>query len=210
MFDVTSLLSGAGTLIALLIIGGIIFAESGLLVGFFLPGDTLLLSAGILAAQGKLPLIVTIIVIAVAAIAGDNLGYHIGKRLGPQLFSKKDGILFRHEYVERAERFYERFGAQSMLLAHYVPVVRSFAPLVAGVAHMERRKFVLYDALGDISWAVVVTLVGYWFGSKIPNIDHYILLFVGAAIAATCGPMLWHLLVNKRFWQALIKKFKRN
>jgi len=206
MLDPNSLLSGVGVLAALLIIGGIVFAESGLMVGFFLPGDTLLLSAGILAAQGKLPLALTILVIAAAAIAGDNLGYHIGKKLGPRLFRKKDGILFRQEYVERAEKFYERFGAQSMLFAHFVPVVRSFAPLVAGVAHMDRRKFVVYDAIGDIVWAAGVTLIGYWFGSKIPNIDHYILLFISLAIAATCGPMLWHLLVNKRFWQAVGKK----
>jgi membrane-associated protein len=207
MLDVNSLLTGAGVVFGLMIIGGIVFAESGLMVGFFLPGDTLLLSAGILAAQHKLPLGLTILVIAVAAIAGDNLGYHIGRKLGPRLFRKKDGILFRQEYVERAEKFYERFGAQSMLFAHFVPVVRSFAPLVAGVAHMDHRKFFIYDAIGDTAWAVSVTLVGYWFGSKIPNIDHYILLFIAAAVALTCGPMLWHLLVNKRFWLALRRKF---
>jgi len=206
MLDPNSLLGGASVLAGLLIIGAIVFAESGLLVGFFLPGDTLLLSAGILAAQDKLPLALTITIIAVAAIAGDNLGYHIGKKLGPRLFRKKDGILFRQEYVERAEKFYERFGAQSMLFAHFIPVVRSFAPLVAGVAHMDRRKFVIYDAIGDIVWAVSVTLIGYWFGSKIPNIDHYILLFIALATAATCGPMLWHLLVNKRFWITVGKK----
>lgn len=198
-----SLLDGAGAVLGLVIIGGIVFAESGLLIGFFLPGDTLLISAGILAAQGKLPIVATILVIIVAAIAGDNLGYHIGKRLGPRLFKKKDGIIFRQEYVQRAEKFYERFGAQSMLFAHFVPVVRSFAPLVAGVAHMDRRKFIIYDAIGDIAWAVIVTLVGYWFGSKIPNIDHYIMLFLAGAIVITCGPMLWHLLVNKRFWAAV-------
>ena len=108
MIDPNDLLSGAGALVALLIIGGIVFAESGLLVGFFLPGDTLLLTAGVFAAQGKLPLALTIAVIAVAAIAGDNLGYHIGKKLGPRLFRKKDGILFRQEYVDRAKQFDEK------------------------------------------------------------------------------------------------------
>ena len=209
MFNVSDLLSGTGVMLGLLIIGGIVFSESGLMVGFFLPGDTLLLSAGILAAQGKLPLALTILIIAVAAVAGDNLGYHIGQRLGPRLFRKKDGVLFRQEYVERAEKFYERFGAQSMLFAHFVPVVRSFAPLVAGVAHMNRRKFILFDAIGDTAWAISVTLIGYWFGSKIPNIDHYILLFVGAAVAFTCGPMLWHLLVNRRFWAAIASKSRK-
>jgi len=209
MLNPNDLLSGASVTIGLLILAAIIFAESGLFIGFFLPGDTLLLSAGILAAQGKLPLILTIAVIAVAAIIGDNTGYHLGQKLGPRLFRKKDGILFRHEYVERAEKFYERFGAQSMLFAHYVPVVRSFAPLIAGVAKMDRRKFVMYDIIGVVSWSAIVTLVGYWFGSKIPNIDHYILLFIGGAIVITCGPMLWHLFVNKRFWAAVGKKIKQ-
>ena len=208
MIDPNDLLSGAGALVALLIIGGIVFAESGLLVGFFLPGDTLLLTAGVFAAQGKLPLALTIVVIAVAAIAGDNLGYHIGKKLGPRLFRKKDGILFRQEYVDRAKQFFDRFGIKTMLFAHYVPVVRSFAPLVAGVAHMDRRKFFIYDAIGDISWAIIVTLIGFWFGSRIPKetLDHYIVLAIVGAMAITIGPMLWHLLVNKRFWAAVRKK----
>jgi membrane-associated protein len=123
------------------------------MVGFFLPGDTLLLSAGILAAQGKLSLSLTMAVIAFAAILGDNTGYSLGRAMGPRLFRKKDGILFRHEYVARAEKFYEKYGSKTMLLSHFIPVVRSFAPLVAGV--------------GDIVWAVATTLVGYWFGSRI-------------------------------------------
>jgi membrane-associated protein len=205
MIDPQSLLAGTGVFLTLAIIAGIIFAESGLLIGFFLPGDTLLLTAGILAAQGTLPLIPTIVIIAVAAISGDNLGYHIGKKLGPRLFRKKDGILFRHEYVERSQAFFERFGIKTMLFAHYVPVVRSFAPLVAGVGHMDRRKFVIFDAIGNISWAVIVTLIGYWFGSKLPKdtLDHYIVLAIGGVMLLTVGPMLWHLLVNKRFWKAV-------
>ena len=209
MFDPSSLLDGVGVTLALLIIGGIIFAESGMLVGFFLPGDTLLLTAGIFAAQGKLPLSLTIAVIAGAAICGDNLGYHIGKHVGPRLFRRRDGILFRQEYVERAERFFNRFGSKTMLLSHFVPVVRTFAPIIAGVGKMDRKMFFVYDAIGDIAWAVILTLVGFWFGSKIPNIDHYFLLFIGLALCVTFGPMLWHLLVNKRFWQAIRRKLGR-
>lgn len=206
VLDPNSLLGGASELIALLIIGGIVFAESGLLIGFFLPGDTLLLSAGILAAQGKLPLVLTIVIIAVAAIAGDNLGYHIGKKLGPRLFTKKDGILFRQEYVTRSQAFFTKYGTKTMLFAHFVPVVRSFAPLVAGVGHMDHKKFTLYDAIGDIAWAVIVTLLGYWFGSRIPNIDQYIVLALGGVVLLTFGPVLYHLLVNRRFWIFVGKK----
>lgn len=179
----------------LLLITLLIFAESGMLLGFFLPGDTLLLSAGIFAAQGKLPggLALFIPLVALAAIAGDNVGYTIGQHAGPRLFRKKDGLLFRHEYVERAEKFYERFGSKAMLMAHFIPVIRTFAPITAGVGKMPRARFALFDAIGDCAWATIVTLIGYWFGSKIPNIDHYILLAVGLAIAFSFSPMIYHL-----------------
>lgn len=178
-----------------MLIAAIIFGESGMFVGFFFPGDTLLLSAGIFAAQGKLPLGLTIGVIALAAIAGDNLGYHIGRRYGRGLFHKRDGLVFRQEYVQRSEHFYKRFGSRTMLLAHFVPIVRTFAPAVAGIAHMPYRKFFVYDAIGDIAWAVIITMIGFWFGTKIPNIDNYILLAVGGAMLITLGPTVYHLVL---------------
>jgi membrane-associated protein len=173
-------------------------------VGFFFPGDTLLLSAGVFAAQGKLSLASVIVVVAIAAILGDNIGYHIGKRYGRRLFRKPDGVIFRQEYVQRAEKFYERFGSRTMLIAHFVPVVRTFVPPVAGVARMDYPKFVLFDAIGDIAWAIIVTMIGYWFGTKIPNIDHYILLAVGAVMLITLGPTFYHL--GKAIYQSRIKK----
>jgi membrane-associated protein len=145
-------------------------------------------------------------VIAVAAIAGDNVGYHIGKRYGRKLFRKPDGLVFRQEYVQRAELFYERFGAKTMLIAHFVPIVRTFAPPVAGIAHMPYKKFVLFDAIGDTAWAIIVTLIGYWFGTKIPNIDHYILAAVGAVMLITLGPTLYH--VGKAILESRRKKAK--
>ena len=189
MLNVSDIIQSGG----LLLIAAIIFAESGMFVGFFFPGDTLLLTAGIFAAQGKMSLPLVIIVVAVAAIAGDNTGYHIGKRYGRRLFRKPDGLIFRQEYVQRAERFYERFGSRTMLIAHFVPVVRTFVPPVAGVARMDYPKFVLFDAIGDIAWALIVTSVGYWFGTKIPNIDHYIILAVVAVVVITLGPTVYHL-----------------
>ncbi|HEX5743827.1 MAG TPA: DedA family protein [Candidatus Saccharimonadales bacterium] len=190
MLSVTEIIQGGG----LLLIAIIVFGESGMFLGFFFPGDTLLLTAGVFAAQGKLSLAAVIIVVALAAIAGDNTGYHIGRRYGRRLFSKPDSIVFRQEYVHKAEHFFERFGTKTMLFAHFVPIVRTFAPPVAGVANMDRKKFILFDAIGDIFWAVSVTLIGYWFGSKIPNIDHYILLAVAAAMLITLGPSIYHLL----------------
>ncbi len=190
MFDVAQLIEAGG----LLLIALIVFAESGMFVGFFFPGDTLLLTAGIFAAQGKLSIVTVIIVIALAAILGDNIGYHIGKRYGRRLFRKPDGLVFRQAYVQRAEKFYERFGSRTMLIAHFVPVVRTFAPPVAGVAHMNYRQFVIYDAIGDIVWATCVTLIGYWFGTKIPDIDHYILLAVVSVMVLTLGPTIYHVI----------------
>ena len=190
MLNVSDIIQSGG----LLLIAAIIFAESGMFVGFFFPGDTLLLTAGIFAAQGKMSLPLIIIVVALAAIAGDNTGYHIGKRYGRRLFRKPVGLIFRQEYVRRAERFYERFGSRTMLIAHFVPVVRTFVPPVAGVARMDYPKFALFDAIGDIAWAFIVTSVGYWFGTKIPNIDHYIILAVVAVVVITLGPTVYHVI----------------
>jgi membrane-associated protein len=199
MLDVSQIIQAGG----LLLIALIIFGESGMFIGFFFPGDTLLLTAGIFAAQDKLPLALTITVIAAAAIAGDNTGYHIGKRYGRRLFRKPDGLVFRQEYIRRAEQFYERFGSRTMLVAHFVPVVRTFVPPVAGVAHMDYKRFVIFDAVGDIAWATIVTLIGYWFGTKIPNIDHYIILAVVAVVLLTLGPTIYHVI------RAIIEKKTR-
>jgi membrane-associated protein len=194
MFNVSDLIQSGG----LLLIAAIVFAESGMFIGFFFPGDTLLLSAGVFAAQGKLSLTAVIVMVAVAAIAGDNTGYHLGRRYGRRLFRKPDGIVFRQEYVHRAENFFARFGNKAMLLAHFVPVVRTFAPAVAGVANMPRKQFIIFDAIGDIAWATIVTLIGYWFGTKIPNIDRYILLAVTGVMVFTLGPSFYHLYIAMR------------
>jgi membrane-associated protein len=190
MFDVAHLIQTGG----LLLIAALIFGESGMFIGFFFPGDTLLLSAGVFAAQGKLSLLSVIVIVAIAAILGDNVGYLIGKRVGRRLFQKEDGLLFRKKYLDDAEAFFRRYGDKTMLFAHFLPIIRTFAPPVAGAAAMPHRKFFVYDALGDSTWAVVVTLIGYWFGTKIPNIDHYILLAVVAVMAFTLGPTLYHVI----------------
>lgn len=189
MLNVTHLIQAGG----LLLIAAIIFGESGMFIGFFFPGDTLLLSAGVFAGQGKLSLAAIFVVVSLAAIAGDNVGYHIGKRYGRRLFRKPDGLVFRQQYVQQAEAFYDKYGSKTMLFAHFIPVVRTFAPAVAGVARMKYRQFVIFDAIGDIAWAIIVTLIGYWFGTKIPNVDHYILFAISAVVIITLGPTIYHL-----------------
>lgn len=198
MFDVANLIQTGG----LLLIFAIIFAESGIFIGFFFPGDTLLLSAGVFAAQGKLELVTLLPVIAVAAILGDNIGYLIGKKYGRHLFDKPNSVIFKQEYIHRAEKFFDKYGSKAMLVAHFVPIVRTFAPAAAGISNMNHKAFIIYDAIGDIAWAVVVTMIGYWFGSKIPNIDSYIMLVVGVVVAATILPTLYHYIKAKRALQA--------
>ncbi len=204
MFDVTHLIQSGGLLVLFLII----FAESGMMVGFFFPGDTLLFSAGILAASGTLPLYATIAVITAAAIIGDNVGYQIGKHFGPKLF-KKDSLVFRHEYIMRAEKYFEKYGSKTMLVAHFIPVVRSFAPVAAGAAGMDRRQFVLYDTIGDILWAVGVTLAGYFIGSKIPGIEHYIEPILIGIVVIFLAPTLVHVARDPKIRAAIRAKFSK-
>ncbi len=145
----------------------IVFAESGLLIGFFLPGDSLLFTAGLLVADGRylhLPLPLLCGLIAVAAIAGDQAGYLFGRRVGPRLFRRPDSRLFRREHLLRAEAFFDRYGASSVVLARFVPVVRTFTPIVAGAAHMTYRTFVMYNMVGGALWSCGVTILGYFLG----------------------------------------------
>jgi membrane-associated protein len=202
MFDVNHIIQSGGILIIMLIV----FAESGMLVGFFLPGDTLLFSAGILAAGGALPLWWTIAAIAFAAIVGDNVGYQIGKSLGPKLF-KKDSLVFRHNYIMRAEAFYEKHGSKTMLLAHFVPLVRTFVPVTAGAGKMNRRQYVIYDAIGCIAWAAVTTLLGYYLGTRIPGIEKYMEPVLVAIILVFLIPTFIHILRDPKIRAAVRSKF---
>lgn len=206
MLDVNTILQSGG----LLLIALIIFAESGMMVGFLFPGDTLLFSAGILAAAGgyfSLPEVMA--VIAIAAILGDNIGYHIGNRLGPKLF-KKDSLVFRHDYIMRAEKFYEKYGSKTMLIAHFVPIVRTFAPVTAGAGNMPLKQFMIYDAIGDIAWTVIVTLSGYYIGSRIPGIEHYIEPVLIGIVLLFLVPTLYHAFKDPRVRSAMSSKFRRS
>ncbi|MDB5164312.1 MAG: protein DedA [Candidatus Saccharibacteria bacterium] len=203
MPSVASIIESGG----LLLITAIIFAESGLLVGFFLPGDTLLFSAGFFAAQGKLPLGWLLILVLVAAIAGYESGYYIGKRFGKRLFRKQDGLVFRQEYLLKSEDFYKRHGGKTILLSRFVPIVRTFAPIVAGIGNMPQKKFTAFNIAGGATWTIGVTLLGYWLGSKIPNIDRYLLPIILLVMVLSFGPTVYHLVADPKIRRRLFARF---
>ena len=206
MFDVTHLIQVGG----LFLIAAIIFSESGMMVGFFLPGDTLLFSAGILAATGKLGLASTLCVIAAAAIAGDNVGYHIGSKLGRRLFNKPDSAVFRKEHIDRAEAFYERHGSKTMLVAHFVPIVRAFVPVTAGAARMPYGQYVVFDAIGDIAWTLALTFLGYFVGSRIPGIEKLIDPLLLCIVLIFLAPTLWHVLRDPKLRAAVTARRQKS
>lgn len=182
----------------LILIAFIIFAECGLLFGFFFPGDTLLLLAGVLAAKGDFDLISVLVTVVISAILGAQTGYYIGQKYGPKVFKKKDGILFKQEYITRSEEFYEKHGGKTIMFARFVPIVRTFAPVVAGVGKMDIKLFTIYNILGGVLWGVSVTLLGYFFGSKIPNLDTYIMPIVLAVMVLSFAPTIYHIAKNLR------------
>jgi membrane-associated protein len=181
---------------------GIVFVESGLLVGFFLPGDSLLFTAGLLSSVGTLPpLWVLLVTIPLAAIAGDQVGYAIGRKAGPAVFRRPDSRFFHHEHVERANAFFERYGGRTIVLARFVPIVRTFAPVAAGVGRMHYRTFLAYNVLGGILWGVGVTTLGYFLGQIElirTNIEYVIVAIVGVSFL----PMFFELWRGNRRRQA--------
>ncbi len=178
----------------------IIFAESGLLIGFFLPGDSLLFTAGLFAANGDLNLAVILVGCFLAAVIGDQVGYIFGKKVGPSIFNRPNSKLFKQEYVERADEFFEKHGAKTIVLARFVPVVRTFAPILAGVGKMQYRTFLAYNLLGGLLWAVGVTLLGFFLGKQIgpENIDKYLLPIIAIIIVVSITPAVFEVVRHRR------------
>ena len=154
----------------------IIFTETGLLIGFFLPGDSLLVTAGLLASQPEFGLNVYLmgIILSIAAIVGDTVGYHIGKATGPRIFTKEDSFFFNKKHLYRAHDFYEKHGGKTIIIARFMPIVRTFAPLVAGVAEMRYRDFIVYNVVGAVLWIWSMLFTGYFLGRYVPGIDKHI------------------------------------
>ena len=176
----------------------IVFAESGLLIGFFLPGDSLLFTAGLLSSQGVLTFPVVVVGCFLAAVAGDQVGYAFGARVGPALFRRPDSRVFKQEYVDKARQFFDRYGAKTVVLARFVPIVRTFAPILAGVGTMRYRIFVTYNVIGALLWAAGVTTLGYILGESIPDIDRYLLPVIAGIIALSLLPVAVELLRSRQ------------
>ncbi|WP_034216959.1 DedA family protein [Actinoplanes subtropicus] len=192
LLDPQHLISAFG----LLGILAIVFAESGLLIGFFLPGDSLLFTAGLLVAGGTylhVPLWLLCLLAAGAAVAGDQAGYAFGRRFGPGLFRRPDSRLFKQENLVRAHGFFYKYGARSLILARFVPVVRTFTPIVAGAVRMHYRTFVLYNVIGGALWATGVTTLGYFLGQVAFVRDHIELILIGI-VAVSVVPIAIELL----------------
>ncbi|CAB4713442.1 unannotated protein [freshwater metagenome] len=169
----------------------IIFAETGLLIGFFLPGDSLLFTAGLLAGQGKLDIWLLLPGVFIAAFVGDQVGYTFGEKLGPRLFSKPDSRFFKQEYVTHTRNFFNKHGSKTIIIARFVPIVRTFAPILAGVGEMDRKTFVIYNVIGAFLWAVGITMLGYILGDVIgESVDQYLLPIIAVIILISLIPPL--------------------
>ena len=175
----------------------IIFAESGLLVGIFFPGDSLLFAAGLLSAAGFLSIGPIIFVVVIAAIIGDSVGYWFGANVGTPFFKRKDSFFFKQEYLKRTELFYQKYGGRAVVLARFVPIVRTLAPVLAGIGSMSYATFLRYNILGGLLWGVGMTLLGYSLGSVIPNSEHYILPISLVIIAVSFLPIFINLIRGK-------------
>lgn len=185
---------------------GIIFAETGLLVGFFLPGDSLLFTAGLLVSTGAMPVNIWVLIamLVVSGFVGNQLGYYIGYKAGPAIFNKPDSRLFKKQHVDSAHAFFERHGGKALILARFVPIVRTFVPVIVGVAKMDMRKFLLFNAIGAIAWAGGVTYLGYVLGNNFPWVQNNLDIIFLAIVAVSVIP------IGIEFLKALSKRRKKN
>ncbi len=182
--DIKGLIQWGG----MILICTIIFVETGLFLGFFLPGDSLLVTAGIFAAAGHLRLGLLLFLVAFCAIAGDQLGYWIGRRAGQALYKRDDSFLFKKRHLERAYEFYARYGGKTVVLARFVPIIRTFASPVAGAARMNYRRFLSYDIFGGFLWVWSMVLIGYFLGSSIPDVDKNIHIVIAIVVFLSLLP----------------------
>jgi membrane-associated protein len=192
--DVQGLIQWGGTLM----VCAIVFAETGLFVGFFLPGDSLLVTAGIFAAMRLLSLPWLLVGASVCAIVGDQVGYWIGRRAGQALYRRENSFFFRKQHLQRAHDFYEKYGGKTIVLARFVPLVRTFAPAVAGAANMNYRRFVSYNVVGGVLWVWSMLLTGYFLSSVIPNVDKNIELVIVIVVVLSILPAVIEVLRNRR------------
>ncbi|HTX15921.1 MAG TPA: VTT domain-containing protein [Candidatus Baltobacteraceae bacterium] len=194
--DVRGLIEWGGTFGVCLII----FVETGLFVGFFLPGDSLLVTAGVFAGAGQLKIAWLLSLVTLCAIAGDQLGYLIGWRAGASLYRREDSRFFKRKHLEEAHSFYEKYGGKTIVIARFVPIIRTFCPPVAGAAKMSYTRYLTYDICGGFLWVWGMVLVGYTLGRTVPNVDKKIHYIIAAVIAVSLLPAAIHA------WQVRVKK----
>lgn len=204
LFSTEHILQAGG----ILAVAAIIFAECGLLVGFFLPGDTLLIAAGIFASQQKLNIWILLPAVFLAAIIGYQVGYQLGLAGGPKIFKRKSGLFFRKDYIPRTEAFVAKHGGKSMILARFLAVVRTIVPLVAGIGKMNPKKFFIYNVLGALIWTSTLTLGSYWIGKRVENVDSLVLPIVLIGIFLTAGAEILVFFRNKSSRQAILEGLK--
>jgi membrane-associated protein len=187
----------------------VVFAESGLLVGFFLPGDSLLFTAGLMSSPllGFFSVWPLVIGTWIAAVAGDNVGYEFGRRVGRKLFKRKKSLFFNPDNLIRAQEFYEEHGGKAIVLARFMPIVRTFAPIVAGIGKMDRKRFMIFNFFGGTFWTWGMVWAGYYLGSLIPDVDKYLLPIVALIILASITPPILHLYrENKKEWHEKVRE----
>ena len=194
MFDLETLIKTGGYLGLF----AIIFSETGLFLGFFLPGDSLLFTAGFLASQGYLNIFYLSIILFIAAVTGDSTGYFLGQKFGRKLFNKEDSLFFHKEHLVRAKNFYEKHGKKTIILARFIPVVRTFAPVIAGIGDMHYPTFLLYNIIGAIIWAIGIPWAGYFLGSAVPGIDKFLMPIIIVIVLVSVYPALHEILKTRK------------
>jgi membrane-associated protein len=175
----------------------IIFAESGLFFGFFLPGDSLIVTAGLLATQGFFKIYYLIPILAFAAVSGDSVGYWFGRKVGPRIFSSTSNKLLNKKHLTEAHKFYEKYGGKTIILARFIPIIRTFAPIVAGAGDMEYKKFISFNIFGGLGWTAGMLLLGYFLGNAIPNVDKFLLPIIGLIVFLSILPGIIEFLKNR-------------
>jgi membrane-associated protein len=206
VIDVNTIIETGG----ILAVAAIIFAESGLLIGFFLPGDTLLLTAGLFSGQHRLPLVPLLISVIAAAIIGYQVGYYFGERAGPKLFKRKSGILLREDYIKSTNEFFKKYGPATIVAARFVAHVRTFVSVIAGAGKMDKRAYLIYNILGAVLWGGGLTLLGYWLGSHVPDINSYFFPVIIGGLIVIYIVTFWGLAKSPARRRALRKGLKED
>ena len=194
LYDIEGLITWGGPLL----VWAIVFVETGFFVGFFLPGDSLLVTAGVFAAAGKISLLRLLFPAMACAIVGDQIGYWIGRGMGSSLYKREDSLLFRRSHLQRAHEFYEKYGGRAIIMARFVPIIRTFCPPVAGAAAMSYSRYLAFDIFGGIFWVGSMTLGGYFLGRSVPNISQRIHYVIGVVIVLSILPAVISILRARR------------